>query len=53
MALHNTPDILMMRRRDFGRAALVGGAAALLTPTLGKEEALNSTDKNPPIKKVS
>jgi len=25
MALHNTPDILIMRRRDFGRAALVGG----------------------------
>jgi hypothetical protein len=53
MALHTTPDILMMRRRDFGRAVLVGSVAALLTPTLGKKEALKGTSKNPPIKKVS
>ena len=35
MVLHNAQDILMMHRRDVGRAALACGAAALLTPTLG------------------
>ena len=40
MVLHNTQDVLMVRRRDFCRAALVGGAAALLTPTLGAAQGL-------------
>jgi hypothetical protein len=35
MVLHHTQDILMMRRRDVGRAALAFGAAALLRPTQG------------------
>jgi hypothetical protein len=34
MVLPNTQDTLVVRRRDLLRAALVGGAAALLTPTL-------------------
>src|SRR6516165_4626381 len=35
MILHNTPDILMVRRRHLGWAALVGIAAMILLPTLG------------------
>ena len=35
MILHNTPDILMVRRRHLGWAALVCIAAMLLLPTLG------------------
>jgi hypothetical protein len=47
-------------RRRFGLAALAFGTVAILTPAPGpaqnifepKEEALNGTYKNPPIKKV-
>jgi hypothetical protein len=35
MVLHNTQDFLIVGRRDFLRTALMGGAAALLTPALG------------------
>ena len=40
MILHHTPDILTLRPRDVGRAALAFGAAALLRPTRGAAQGL-------------
>jgi hypothetical protein len=40
MVLHNTPDNLGVRRRDFTLGALACGTAALLTPTLGAAQGL-------------
>ena len=40
MVLHHTQDILVMRRPDEVPAALAGGAAALLRPTLGAAQGL-------------
>jgi hypothetical protein len=40
MVLHNSQDIMVVRRRDLCQAALAFGAAVLLTPTLGTAQGL-------------